>query len=633
MMMSRFRDLSIRKKLIAAFVTITVVALLLSGTSLVIASWYNEREVAASELKTLAELIGANSRAALVFEDAGAARETLDTLRIWPDIVYASLHDTEGTQLARFVRESGVEEWSGPPAVEEESVVYANGIVTVAIPVILEEQKIGELVLRSDMQSRLDRLARNIAISFVVLLVSFSIAILIAVRLSRAITDPLRKLSSMMQQVTDHYDYSQRAELHQKDEVGTLANGIDRMLTVIEEREASLEENRRELEDTVSQRTAELLEANTKLKEELQEREKTEAELQRAHQALEQHYRRFSLLSQMNDRLQICHSVEETRPVISYYIQKLFVDGVGGALYTFKGSHSLIEALVSWGEREPANQTFEQNGCWALRQGRAHIVMDPADGLICDHCKEDISGPYMCIPLVGHGDVIGLLHLRVNPEWGEYESYHATEELSQLGVSASEHLALALANLQLREKLQAQSVRDPLTGLFNRRYMQETLEREIARSQRAGDTLAVIMLDIDYFKKFNDTHGHEAGDSVLRELGEFLANIIRDEDVACRFGGEEFIIIMPAVSRAVAEQRAEEIREGVKLIKIQHKSRRLESLSVSLGVALYPEHGDTVDAITNAADEALYEAKDQGRDRYVLAKGKGAGEKTASQIT
>lgn len=620
--MTRFRDLSIRKKLIAAFVTITVVALILSGTSLVIASWFNEREAATSELETLAELIGANSRAALIFEDAGAAGETLNTLRIWPDIVYVSLHDTEGKQLARFVRDGEGEAWSGPPALGEESAVYADGIITVASPIIFDNQEIGGVVIRSSMQSRLERLARNIAISFIVLLASFLIAMLLAVRLSRSFTDPLQKLSSMMQRVTEHHDYSQRADLHQKDEVGTLANGIDRMLTVIEEREASLEKNRRELEDTVSQRTAELLEANTRLKEELREREKTETELQQAHQALEQHYRKFSLLSQMNDRLQICHSIEETRPVISHYIQKLFADGIGGALYTFNSSHSLVEALVSWGKQEPAEETFEQNDCWALRQGRAHIVLDPADGLICDHCKDDISGPYMCIPLIGYGDIIGVLHLRVNPEWKDYESYHVTEELSQLGVSASEHLALALANLRLREELQEQSVRDPLTGLFNRRYMQETLEREMARSQRAGDSLAVIMLDIDYFKKFNDTHGHEAGDTVLRELGELLHNIIRDEDVACRFGGEEFLIIMPAVSRSVAEQRAEEIRQAVELIKIQHKGKRLEGLSVSLGVALYPEHGDSVEEITNAADETLYDAKRQGRNRYVVAKNK-----------
>ncbi|MEX2525590.1 MAG: diguanylate cyclase [Gammaproteobacteria bacterium] len=631
--MIRSRDLSIRKKLIAAFVTITVVALILSGTSLVIASWFNEREAAMSELETLAELIGANSRAALIFEDAAAAEETLDTLRIWPDIVYGSLHDTEGTQLARFVRDGDGEAWSGPPALGEKSAVYADGIITVASPVIFDNQEIGGVVIRSSMQSRLDRLARNIAISFIVLLVSFLIAMLIAVRLSRSFTDPLRKLSSMMQRVTEHHDYSQRADLDQKDEVGTLANGIDRMLTVIEEREESLEKSHKELEETVSQRTAELLEANTRLKEELREREKTETELQQAHQALEQHYRKFSLLSQMNDRLQICHSIEETRPVISHYIQKLFADGIGGALYTFNDSHSLVEALVSWGEQEPAEETFEQNDCWALRQGRAHIVLDPAGELICDHCKDDISGPYMCIPLIGYGDVIGLLHLRVNPEWKDYESYHATEELSQLGVSASEHLALALANLRLREELQEQSVRDPLTGLFNRRYMQETLEREMARSQRAGDSLAVIMLDIDYFKKFNDTYGHDAGDTVLRELGELLANIIRDDDVACRFGGEEFLVIMPGISRSVAEQRAEEIRQAVKLIKIQHKGKRLEGLSVSLGIGLYPEHGDSVEAITNAADAALYKAKELGRDRYVVAKAKKPGEKAASQTS
>lgn len=194
-----------------------------------------------------------------------------------------------------------------------------------------------------------------------------------------------------------------------------------------------------------------------------------------------------------------------------------------------------------------------------------------------------------------------------------------TQTKQQLAVTVAEHIALSLANLKLRETLQNQSIRDPLTGLFNRRYLEESLEREVNRAQRKQQTLGIIMLDVDHFKRFNDTFGHEAGDAVLRKLGQFLHTHIRVSDIACRYGGEELTLILPEASLDVTHQRAEQIREGVKHLQVQHRHQPLDAITLSLGVACFPQHGLTGEAVMQAADAALYRAKKEGRDAVRVA--------------
>ena len=179
---------------------------------------------------------------------------------------------------------------------------------------------------------------------------------------------------------------------------------------------------------------------------------------------------------------------------------------------------------------------------------------------------------------------------------------------------------MALSNLKLHETLRSQSIRDPLTGLFNRRFMEESLELEIRRATRNQRPLGVIMIDLDHFKHFNDTFGHEAGDTLLRELGSFLQGNIRAEDIACRYGGEEFTLILPEGTAEVTQQRANFLREAVKRMDVTHRGRPLGRITISMGVSIFPEHGRTRDALLEAADEALYRSKDQGRDRVTIAK-------------
>jgi diguanylate cyclase (GGDEF)-like protein len=220
------------------------------------------------------------------------------------------------------------------------------------------------------------------------------------------------------------------------------------------------------------------------------------------------------------------------------------------------------------------------------------------------------------MPLVAQGDAIGLLHLARGAgdpidSLGEHQR--------QIAASLAEHAALALANLRLRDTLSQQSIRDPLTGLFNRRYLEETLERELRRAERKARPLAVVVVDVDRFKVYNDTFGHMAGDAALREIARLLQQGLRAGDVACRFGGEEFVLLMPEATAVDARRRANEFREAARPLHISHLGRSLGPGRLSLGVAAYPEHGNQAEVLLRAADAALYEAKNNGRDQVTVA--------------
>jgi diguanylate cyclase (GGDEF)-like protein len=218
----------------------------------------------------------------------------------------------------------------------------------------------------------------------------------------------------------------------------------------------------------------------------------------------------------------------------------------------------------------------------------------------------------MCVPLMAHGALLGVLSVIASDE----STLNGPRQ--RLVSTVAEHVALALANLKLEASLRSQSIRDPLTNLFNRRYMEESLEREMRRAIRNRGSVGIIMLDIDHFKTVNDVHGHDAGDAMLRAIGELVQRSIRAEDIACRYGGEEFTLILPDAALQDAAQRADALRESVKHIAIAHRRQALPTVTVSAGVATYPEHGPTADVVLRAADAALYQAKVRGRDRVVL---------------
>ncbi len=334
---------------------------------------------------------------------------------------------------------------------------------------------------------------------------------------------------------------------------------------------------------------------------------------------LERRHSEFNLLSEMGNLLQSCVTPDEAYMVITRFAQQLFPTR-SGTLYVV-GEGGLIEPVAVWGDPASVEGAFAPNECWALRRGRMHVVDDTRAGLICPHLGR-LPASYMCVPMLAQGDALGILYLQTGVQDQappEGRPAPLSEDEQRLAATVADQIALALANVKLRESLRAQSIRDPLTGLYNRRYMEESLEREIRRAARRQQPVSVVMLDLDHFKRFNDTFGHEAGDTLLRALGDFLGTHIRREDIACRYGGEEFMLILPEAPADDACHRAEQLREGFKRVTVYYHDRPLGEVSLSLGVAAFPRHGSMAAAVVRAADEALYRAKTEGRDRVRVA--------------
>ena len=326
------------------------------------------------------------------------------------------------------------------------------------------------------------------------------------------------------------------------------------------------------------------------------------------------------VLGQMSGVLQSCMNVKEAYNAIAQFGKRLF-SGEAGVFFVMHDSREYLEATATWGEPEIGGPLFAPEECWALRRGRLHLVDDPRVGLQCDHVKA--AGvpqlPYMCVPMVVHSETVGLLHLQLDMDSIRSEAAQRLEMIQQLAATFADQVALAVTNLRLRETLRQQSIHDPLTGLHNRRYLQEVMQRELARTERKKTMLAVIILDVDHFKRFNDTYGHEAGDAVLRSLAQLIERQIRGSDIACRYGGEEFILVLPEASLSIARQRGELLREAARGMQIMLSGQTVGPVSISLGLALFPQHGSTAEELIQAADAALYRAKQAGRNRLMIA--------------
>jgi diguanylate cyclase (GGDEF)-like protein/PAS domain S-box-containing protein len=349
------------------------------------------------------------------------------------------------------------------------------------------------------------------------------------------------------------------------------------------------------------------------------ERKRAEEKLRKSNEELmalvaelQRRDREMQLLNRMNDLLQTCNTQEEAFRVVAVLAGDLF-PGRNGCVAVLHAAGQQMETVARWGAETPVEPVFPLEDCWALRRGTLQEVTDPRGGL-CRHFVHQMETDYLCAPLMVHGEILGLLCLVSAAE--TKGTHHVSQQ--QLVVMVGESIKLCLSNLKLRETLHAQAVRDPLTGLFNRRYLDETLWRELHRASRRNSPVGVAMLDLDHFKRINDTFGHDAGDALLRELGQLLREKLRKSDIACRYGGEEFVLILPDSSLADTRQRVEQIRGLIKELRIPLRDQLGGAIATSAGVAAAPEHGSTAAELLSAADNALYAAKQAGRDRVVV---------------
>jgi diguanylate cyclase (GGDEF)-like protein len=335
-----------------------------------------------------------------------------------------------------------------------------------------------------------------------------------------------------------------------------------------------------------------------------------------ARQELAERVTELDLINRLGEYLQASLSLEEAYEVIGRVASFAFPSEAGAVLVMSSARNSL-ETVAVWGAypRE-ADPVMPADRCWALRNGHAYAVEDTTVAVVCPHLPRPYPPAYTCVPLMAQGETLGLLYVSGR---AAAPSAPGGEARRRFVESVAAQLALGLANLRLRETLRDQSIRDTLTGLFNRRYLEETLERELRRAGRAGRPLGLLMLDVDHFKRLNDALGHEAGDEVLRQLGERLRRALRREDTACRYGGEEFVLVLPDAPPADAARRAEELRRQLHGLTVSVQGRPAGPITVSIGVAAFPDHGLNAEMLLKAADAALYAAKRAGRDRVVVA--------------
>ncbi|HAU0257134.1 TPA: diguanylate cyclase [Legionella pneumophila] len=326
---------------------------------------------------------------------------------------------------------------------------------------------------------------------------------------------------------------------------------------------------------------------------------------------LQEKNEQITLLVEMSDIMLACGSQEELSDVMAKYSQRL-LQFSSGYLFIMHPSKNYLEKAASWGNPQPHDLTFTPEQCWAIRLGRIHYAGSSRIELMCSHTMfaEQPELSLLCVPLMAQNDIYGLLYLEVGLEFDENQ---------QLLITAfAELTALALANVRLRENLRYQSIRDPLTGLYNRRYLEDFLFKQLHQAERTKASFAILMLDLDHFKKINDTFGHDAGDLVLKELGQILNSDIRLGDIAARYGGEEFVLLLYDIDAQAAKMKAENLRSAISNLQVKYGAQPVGQITASIGISVYPDDAKSPAEVIEAADKALYQAKNKGRNKVIL---------------
>ncbi|MFP4438742.1 MAG: diguanylate cyclase [Chloroflexaceae bacterium] len=425
-------------------------------------------------------------------------------------------------------------------------------------------------------------------VNAIVAVVAALIALLFGLFIARGIAMPLAGLAATATRIAAG-DLNLRAHVERDDEVGAVADAFNRM-------------------------TARLRQVIGNLEQHVQELQQAELEVRRVNAHLERDVSEQEALNRLSNMLQRCQTLDEAYRESVHLLRELFA-GRAGALYRRLPDAVSLSVVGQWGNDMPI-QVLPPEGDCPILQGEHYMLTDACD--LASRCRTGVySGrqSLICVQLQTGGEQFGLLQVRAGAADAETLQSH----LLPLVVRTADLLALALANLHLRENLREQAIRDPLTGLFNRRFLNETLIQTLSHARRYQRSMAIYLLDLDHFKYINDTYGHDAGDAVLRAVGSLLRTGLRSGDTACRFGGEELLVVLPEITEEDAIIRADMLRQAISALDIEHGNSLLPAVTVSIGVAVFPDHGSTHDALLTAADRALYRAKAAGRNRVCVA--------------
>ncbi|WP_058189714.1 sensor domain-containing diguanylate cyclase [Terracidiphilus gabretensis] len=338
----------------------------------------------------------------------------------------------------------------------------------------------------------------------------------------------------------------------------------------------------------------------------------TNQHLEQSVKALEDRAQEATLLTAARDELQLCMDVQQLYGSASRRLSFLLPE-TSGSLCMIDNSRQVVEVVSFWGTTT-VDDFNPPEACCGLRSGQPRWRQPGLSEIHCTHFTGEAPECYVCVPIAAHGSTLGVLYVQCADEAAVQAVNRRMDGLRQL----LQILAMSVATLNLQSKLENQSIRDALTGLFNRHFMQISLDRELSRAARKKQSLAVLMLDMDHFKRFNDTHGHAAGDAGLQGLANVLKSSIRPEDIACRYGGEEFTILLPDITVEAAYQRAETILQAVSHMSVSVGSQTYSAFTISIGIALYPNDGETPEQLLRCADEALYRSKRQGRNQATI---------------
>jgi diguanylate cyclase (GGDEF)-like protein len=324
--------------------------------------------------------------------------------------------------------------------------------------------------------------------------------------------------------------------------------------------------------------------------------------------------REVKLLGELNEWLQSSRSLTELFDMVSRFMTHMLPEAEG-TLYVYSNSRDVLDGSASWngGDYKPH---IHPDACWGLRRGRTYQYGGHEIDFVCEHAEPHDDRPYFCFPILAHGETVGLMHLRMRPD-SDAEAFRDCQKLAQM---SAEQISMAIANVRMRDQLQEQSIRDPLTGLYNRRHMLDRLRRLLDKSRSDKEQVCLAYVDVDHFKTFNDNHGHDAGDVVLRTVAEVFAGTCDGDDIACRMGGEEFMMIWPGAKPEAAMRRAEELRLAIANLSVRYGEKTLPKITISAGLAFFPDHGVLPQDLLRVADDAMYRAKANGRNQVVSAK-------------